>query len=152
MKYSFLFVTLMVICNCAGQTYDLVAFDYDVAGNQIKRHLIDLDNKKTNENPKSITDLTASDLIKSDIYDDIKYYPNPVKEELYVFWDLVNGNDVESIQLYNINGKLISSFDNLRKAGNFTVPFQVLPEGMYSVTMIFKNGEKKSLKVIKNGS
>lgn len=150
MKKYFLLLTLLGICNCFGQP-ELVAFDYDAAGNQIKRYLIDV-NRPGSENPKSITELTESDLIKSDIYDDIKYYPNPVKEELYVFWNLVKDNNVQSIQLFSISGKLIRSFDNLNKFENFTIPFQALPDGMYSVNLIFKDGAKKSLKVIKNGS
>ena len=151
MRKLIFLLTLCAVGNVHGQDYDHVVFDYDVAGNQIKRYLIDID-RPSSENPKNAAEVTPADLIKSDIYDDIKYYPNPVKEELYVFWDLINDNNVQSIQLYTINGKLVKSFDKLSKLNSYTLPFQTLPEGIYSVTMVFKNGEKKSLKVIKNGS
>ena len=144
-------ILLFSILQAKGQVYDQVVFDYDVAGNQIKRYLVDIDIRPSGENPKNIKEITEEDLVKSDIYDDIRYYPNPVKQDLFVTWQLVNDNYVQSIQMYTINGKLLKTFENLDKLNEFVIPFQDLPEGLYSINLLFKDGEQKSLKVIKNG-
>lgn len=151
MKNTFTFFFLLIFTTCISQTMDHVLFDYDNAGNQIKRHLIDIDpGKNSAQVPKDIKNLAESDLIKADIYDDIKYYPNPVKEELYLKWELINGNEVESISLYNLNGQLIKTIDNLAKDNTCVFPFRELPQAIYNLVLNCRNGEQKSLKIIKH--
>ena len=45
------------------------------------------------------------DLLKFSPEDVISYYPNPVREELYLKWELVNENKVSSIEVFSINSK-----------------------------------------------
>lgn len=151
MKNHLSLLFLFIISSCIGQTMDHVQFDYDNAGNQIKRYLVDINpGRQSNQNIKDIKSLTESDLIKADIYDDIKYYPNPVREELYIKWELAEGNKVQSIELYNLNGQLIKTVSSLENVNDYIFPFQQLPQAIYNLVLNYSNGEQKSLKIIKH--
>jgi len=153
MKNSLLFFFLLFVGNVIAQTNDHILFDYDAAGNQIKRYLVDINpdgNKQSNQPVKDIKDITDSDLIKADIYDDLKYYPNPVKEQLYLKWNLLNGNTVKSITLYSLSGQLIKVVNNMENDNAYIFPFQELPQGIYSLILNCSNGEQKSLKIVKH--
>ncbi|UPT70710.1 MAG: T9SS type A sorting domain-containing protein [Flavobacterium sp. JAD_PAG50586_2] len=129
-----------------------IGFDYDVSGNQIKRYLILLPYFKTS-NPGNFTeqspDIVTSDLIKADIYDDIKYYPNPVKQELYVQWINNTENYVSQIELYSISGQLLKRYDSMKATTNATIDFGNYPQGFYTVQLVYARGENKTLKIVK---
>ena len=58
-----------------------ITFNYDAAGNQIKRELcITCTSRKTEDIPKEIEALVDDDLLKFTSNDIITYYPNPLKE------------------------------------------------------------------------
>ena len=103
----------------------------------------------SNEKTKEITALQEEDLQKFSPDDVISYYPNPVKEELYLKWELVEDNNVSSIQVYGLNGQILQSFSNLEKVNNKNIAFQSYPTGVYAVILFYKNGEQKSIKMIK---
>jgi len=130
--------------------YDVVAFDYDTAGNQVVRELIcltcDDPMGRAALNPDTIT---PKDFIKSTEYNDISFYPNPVKEDLYIHWSNNQGNSVNSIEVNSISGQYVQSVQKLSKTDNATVSFRGLSEGIYNVTLLYSNGEKKVLKVVK---
>lgn len=46
-------------------------------------------------------------------------------------------------------GQLVSSKQKLQDSDNTTVEFQNLAQGIYNVILVYNNGEKKVLKVIK---
>lgn len=150
MKNLFSLIFLLCITDCIAQSMDQVVFDYDNAGNQIKRYLIDIGDRQNPKPVKEVEDIVESDLIKADIYDDIQYYPNPVKEQLYIKWNFVDGDSVKSISLYSLSGQLIKTVNNLEKESAYTVPFLELPQGMYNLVMNCTNGTLKSLKIIKH--
>jgi hypothetical protein len=130
---------------------DKITFDYDAAGNQIKRELCLNCNKagyKTID-PKEIAALQEEDLQKFFPEDIISYYPNPVKEELYLKWQLANDNTVSSLQVYDLNGRSLQSYSNLEKVNTQTLPFQVYPSGTYLIVLLYSNGEQKTIKIIK---
>ncbi|MBC7655419.1 MAG: T9SS type A sorting domain-containing protein [Oligoflexus sp.] len=148
MKNLFFLLFFLFVSNCFCQSKLL--FDYDNTGNQIKRHLIHIGNKQNAHPPKNIKTITDSNLTKVDIYDDIKYYPNPVKEELYLKWELANDNKVLSIDLYSLSGQLIKKVNDLDKSNTYTFPFQDLPQAIYTLVLNYSNGEQKSLKIVKD--
>ncbi|MFV5701597.1 T9SS type A sorting domain-containing protein [Flavobacterium sp. XS2P12] len=128
-----------------------ITFDYDMAGNQIKRELC---LSCTNPNykiavPKEITALQKEDLQKFFPEDAISYYPNPVKEELYIKWELVAGKTVTSIYLYDLNGRVLQTYNNLEKTNTLNIPFFNYPTGAYLVVLIYNDGEQKTIKIIK---
>ena len=128
-----------------GQT---ISFGYDAAGNQTTRTLcISCTSKKGNTKEK--TALTEEDMQKFYPEDVISYYPNPVKEELYLKWDLINDNHVSSIKVYDLNGRIIDSYDNLLNTNNQNVLFQRFPKGIYIILLVYSNKEEKSIKIIK---
>ncbi|WP_395057921.1 T9SS type A sorting domain-containing protein [Flavobacterium sp.] len=133
------------ICNA-----QKISFDYDEAGNQIQRWLCsNCHDKNSGETPKEIADLKQEDLQKFFPTDVISYYPNPVKEQLYLKWELVNDNKVTSIQLYSLSGQLVKSYTKLENTDNYAMTFGAYPNGIYTLLLVYTNGEKKSIKIIK---
>ncbi len=151
MNKFFTFILLLFSFIIQAQVADRITFSYDDAGNQIQRKLCIncTTSKMSNESIKEITALEEGDLLKFSEQDIISYYPNPVKEELYLKWELVNNNTVTSIQVYGLNGQLVSSHTQLEKKNTQNISFQKYPTGVYAVILYYKNGEQKSIKIIK---
>ena len=127
-------------------------FNYDSAGNQISRYLnLSSTSGKnlTTETPKEISELKEEDLLKFSPEDVISYYPNPVREELYLKWELVNENKVSSIEVFTINGQRVNVYSNLEKENTKNIPFQEYPQGTYLVLLNYTNGEHKSITILK---
>jgi hypothetical protein len=131
---------------------DHVRFDYDEAGNQILRQLcvncIEVDD---NGNPYSrVADIPKeNDFKKFSATDELQYYPNPVKEELHLKWQATLDAHVTSISLYNASGKLIKTVDKQAKEASQNLSFQSYPSGLYTLVLLYNNGEEKVIKIIK---
>ena len=143
------FVSFFGICQVT--TADRVLFNYDISGNQTIRKLCFPcnQNRSSNEVRKEISQLEEKDLLKFFPEDVISYYPNPVQEELYLKWELINNNAVSKIDIYSLNGQLVRSFAHLEKENSKTISFQEYPAGSYSVLLYYTNGEKKPITIIK---
>jgi hypothetical protein len=132
-------------------TLDKIVFSYDNAGNQINRYLCiscpSTVGKKAA--PKEIIALTESDLQKFSTEDVLSYYPNPVKEELYLKWELIADKTVSTIYLYNINGQVLKNYENLGKTNAQNIPFLNYPVGSYLVVLVYSDGEQKTIKIVK---
>ena len=142
----------MLLLAFSSYSQNKLLFEYDTAGNQIKRSIcINCLNRNaiTPDKPKEIPMLEAKDLIKSEPEDTFSYYPNPVKEELYIKWELLNDNKVTEIQLYSLSGQMLKSIPKLENQNSESITFQEYPSGIYSVLIIYSNGEQKTLKIIK---
>lgn len=131
------------------QNPDKIVFTYDTAGNQVQRELCI---NCTNPNAKYVSNpkmLTKDDLIPSEASDLVSYYPNPVKEELYLKWELAHTNLVTTIQIYDLNGRLLHSYEKLETVNAQTIPFRDYPVGMYLIVLQYSNGEQKNIKIVK---
>ncbi len=148
MRIIYHFLTLLLVTISFAQT-GKIEMKYDASGNQIYRIYIHVSDKQSNTYSNIKKEILNSDLITSDIYDDIKYYPNPVREELYLNWKVENSN-VTDIEIYSINGQLIKSLPNLKTLDRTTINFQDYPQGYYNLVLVYTNGDKKTLKIIKN--
>lgn len=129
-----------------------IHFNYDTAGNQITRYLnlMSTAGKNLNtETPKDISELKEEDLLKFSPEDVISYYPNPVREELYLKWELTNENKVSSIEVFSINGQRVNVFTDLEKENTKNIPFQEYPQGTYLVLLNYTSGEQKSITILK---
>lgn len=129
-----------------------ITFNYDSAGNQILRELClsgCSQSAKQVEEVKEIAALTEDDLLKFSSEDVISYYPNPVKEELYIKWELKEGNSITSIQIFSLTGQLLRSYSPNLNNTSQNIPFQEYPRGVYAVMLYYKNGDQKSIKIIK---
>lgn len=122
-----------------------VQFTYDNAGNQIRRHFIYLARQK---GPKDDSDETSMQLLKSE-YDDITYFPNPVKSELFVSWKTINNEVVQKLELYDLNGRKLKDFPNQDANKNITISFEEYPSGIYELQLTYNTGEKKTLKIVR---
>jgi hypothetical protein len=144
------YYTLLFLFFCSLITaQDKIVFTYDDAGNQTIRELcINCINPNARyiSNPK---ELKKEDLVTSEVSNLISYYPNPVREELYLSWELANNNAVTSIQIYDLNGRLLRTFQGLTAVTIQTIPFIAYPAGNYLVMLVYSNGEQKTIKIIK---
>lgn len=121
-----------------------VTLNYDAAGNQIKRAIVLVV-------AKGVSYKTPEDLLNSDYIIDNKlsYYPNPVREELYLTWKNEPEKITFSIQVSNFNGQLIKEYLDLKTIEFTTISFQNYPVGVYNLKLNYVNGESKNLKIIK---
>ena len=72
-----------------------IRFEYDAAGNQIQRKWCpSCLSRNAQETYKEVSNLEETDMQKFFPEDVISYYPNPVKEELFLKWKLVEDNIV----------------------------------------------------------
>ena len=149
MKKYLLFV-LFSICISTNAQNNKIVFEYDSAGNQIKRYLcINCPSETAKSAVKEIEDITENDLQKFSSNDVISFYPNPVKEELYIQWELSEKDYVNSIYLYGITGQVLKNYAKTREMNSQIIPFQNYPTGVYIVALFYNNGEKKTIKIIK---
>lgn len=151
MKHFFLSLFAFVAVATYSQNPDRIRFYYDGAGNQIHRTLcINCGTfRMANETPKEVTALKDEDLLKFSTTDVISYYPNPVKEELYLKWELNNENKVSTIQLFSLSGQLLHTYTDMEKENTKNIPFQDYPQGTYLVLLNYSNGEQKSITILK---
>ena len=127
-----------------------IQFNYDTAGNQTRRFIcLNCSARVADSIPKEITELKEEDLLKFSPEDVISYYPNPVREELYLKWELVNENKVSSIEVFSINGQRVNVYSNLEKKNKKNIPFQEYPQGTYLVLLSYTNGDQKSITILK---
>jgi hypothetical protein len=127
-----------------------ITFEYDKAGNQINRKLcLNCTSKKSKEVPKEIAAITEDDLEKFFPEDAISYYPNPVREELYLKWGLIDQDYVSQISVYSFNGQILKTYSLSKENNAQTIPFQSYPTGTYVIVLQYKNGDQKTIKIIK---
>ncbi|MTH16409.1 T9SS type A sorting domain-containing protein [Flavobacterium sp. LC2016-01] len=149
MKNVLIFLFLCSITFSTAQ--NKLKFTYDnLTGNQINRILcINCASAKPSKDNNEIQAVSEEDLLKFSPTDVISYYPNPVKEELFLKWDLVDENFVSSIQVIGINGQILTSYSCKKEINSQNIPFQSLPAGVYIVSLAYNNGEQKTIKIIK---
>lgn len=148
---KYLFVIVLQFCFSAN-AQQKITFGYDQAGNQVLRELCLSGcsvSAKHIEEIKEIEALTEDDLLKFSPEDVISYYPNPVKEELYLQWQLADANYVTTIHVYAMTGQLLRTYQGNESINNLNIPFQNYPSGVYLVLLSYKDGGEKSIKIIK---
>ena len=115
-------------------------FQYDAAGNQVERY-ISYSGRYANIQTETTTTLQE--------YDEFKYYPNPVKEELYLEWTNAEDKSVLEIQLFDLQGKIMyqKKTNDLKTT---SIPFQSLAKGVYFLRIQYSNQTQKSIKILKD--
>jgi hypothetical protein len=137
-NYSLLFFLFSLLVSAQ----DKILFSYDTAGNQVLREICL--NCTTSKNVKAIKDLKEEDL---QLIDQISYYPNPVSEELYLNWELVDEKKVSQLQVLSMSGQILKTI--APEKGQFTLGFQGYPSGVYFIVFSYNNGEQKTIKILK---
>lgn len=146
MKKTLSFLLVLISSTCMSQ----ISFEYDSAGNQILRKWC-ITCRQTNEekNTKEISQISPDDLLKFFPEDIISYYPNPVKEQLYLKWELINDRNVNAIHIYSITGKILRSVNNFEDQNSTTLSFSDFPTGVFLVNLTYSDGIQKSIRIIK---
>ncbi|MCD9577069.1 T9SS type A sorting domain-containing protein [Flavobacterium soyae] len=148
MKHLFTFVLFAVYALSNAQ--QKITFTYDTAGNQLSRVLcLSGCTSKPARDIKEIEAVVEEDLQKFFPEDLISYYPNPVKEELYLKWELINDNKVSSVIIYGLNGQTLKSYSKIESVNSLNISFQGYSIGVYIIVLNYKNGDQKSIKIIK---
>lgn len=149
MKAIFIFMSLIFSTLVLAQ--DRISFSYDAAGNQIVRSLcINCQTAKHSNEIKEVEALKQDDLLKFSSEDSFSYYPNPVKEELYLYWETKDDNALNNIKIYNINGQILQNIDASKLKNNAqSISFALYPAGIYLASITYKNGDQKTIKIIK---
>ena len=146
----FLYTTLLFGFTVNGQQIQKIQFEYDQAGNQVKRSFcLPCAAKSDYSNYKEVAELKNNDFEKFFENDVISYYPNPVKEFLQLKWELIDDNRVKSIYLHTLNGQLQKEINSLENTLSQSISFQNLPNGMYILILLYTNGDEKTIKIIK---
>lgn len=140
--FFFLLCTGMV---CSAQNVQL---QYDAAGNQVQRSICFC--KMADPILKDIIEPKNEDFQKDIPTDLVSYYPNPVKEQLYLKWNLAENKKVTSVEVYNLNGQKLYTMENLTEKENCIVDFYSYPSGNYLVVITYTDSDKKTLNIIKN--
>lgn len=147
-----LLLLISLIACWAAFAQQKLTFDYDRAGNQILRELClsgCTPQRSEEAKPIKVEALIDEDLQKFSPEDVISYYPNPVKEELYLRWELKQENHVTSIAVYDLQGKILKTYTQTAKFNSQNIPFQNYPSGVYIVGLYYANGDQKIIKIIK---
>lgn len=149
MKKLLLLLVVLMSYYANSQTVRL-EFSYDDAGNQISR-VLNFDSQSARNTPtKNLVDeINDEDLLKFSEQDILSYYPNPVKEQLYLKWELIDENKVNSILVFSYSGQLVKSINNLGKEISTIISFQDLPVGTFLVHLNYSNGKQESITIIK---
>lgn len=126
-----------------------IKFSYDTAGNQVSRILCVNCPPETGKQVKEIEAIVDEDLEKFSEEDVVSYYPNPVKEELYLKWELTEDNYVTSIQVFSMTGQVLSTYQGTKNSNTQNILFQSYPSGVYVVLINYKSGDPKTIKIIK---
>jgi hypothetical protein len=128
-----------------------IRFEYDDAGNQIQRKWCpSCLSRNSQETYKEVSNLEDADMQKFFPEDVISYYPNPVKEELYLKWELVNENKVSSIDVYTLSGQVLKTIKENLSQNSLIISFKEYPVGVYFLSLNYTNGDQKSIKIVKN--
>ena len=149
MKKLFIVVLLLFSIINYGQA-SKVRFEYDASGNQIKRIWCVNCASRNSSDVKDNSKIESSDLQKFFPDDVISFYPNPVKEELYIKWELIDSINVNTIEVYTIEGKLLQTIVNKTTLYNAVISFKEFPKGMYIINLNYTNGNQKSIKIVKD--
>jgi len=155
-KYLLVFLFIWTFTNAQNK----IALHYDIAGNQISRTLICINcppvneeiPKGSGENEKSEENEETKDNNVENPSQDavISYYPNPVKEELFIEWREVDKEDyVKTVAVYSLSGQAVKTQAVPNGASSLTLPFKEYPAGVYIVLISYRNGDEKKIKIMK---
>jgi hypothetical protein len=142
-------IILVTFFSTAIKAQNKILFEYDAAGNQVKRELCINCPASSGKAAKEIAVLQEEDLQVFNPQDTFSYYPNPVQEQLYLKWEKANQATLTSIHIFSLSGQVMKTLVNLENKNETTLAFQAYPQGVYSVLLVYSDGEEKSIKIIK---
>ncbi|QSB26290.1 T9SS type A sorting domain-containing protein [Flavobacterium sp. CLA17] len=150
MKKELLLLVFLVCLFSHAQTPKIV-FEYDAAGNQTKRYLCLKCPSATgkSDQTKEAGALVEEKIVPFSSQEVLSYYPNPVKEALYLKWKQQENNGVTSVQVFSFLGQVLGTYSVGSGVHELSLPFQNYSGGIYIVVLYYSNGSQKSIKIIK---
>ncbi len=150
MKKIIQFIFILFFFNVNSQEYK-IKFDYDIAGNQYNKYIVfgtgRIRSNELNDLDKDIQEVKEDK--KEILTENIKFYPNPVRESLYVYWTNTSESVVDEINIVDMSGKILYQSKVLNKTQD-SIQLSNYTNGIYIMSLNYYNGESKSFKIIKN--
>lgn len=123
-------------------------FSYDTAGNQTEgKRFIYIAN--TFEPGGEFKNGNISNEIPFVLEENLTYYPNPVRDILYLKWTNIDSENIRSFALFSMTGALLKKYEGLEQTTEHNISFSEYPSGTYIVTIGYSSGEERSIKIIK---
>lgn len=128
--------------------FNSIQLTYDTAGNQVLRNFIYLAARPSD--PSSLhQQLSTAEMFAQSDEEDVLYYPNPVKQELTIKWMEKGNADMETIEVYDLNGRIIKTLSNQNQVDTALINFDSYPVGIYTIQLLYTGGVVKTLKIVK---
>lgn len=149
-------VGMLLFCFAKSGFSQELSFDYDAAGNQVKREwmcvncpvftpLSSPENSKVDyvaEAPKSLTNKVSDQKVIA--------YPNPLTETLNIKWEPLR-KYITAIEVYSMAGVNFFKKSYRYEEAEFheAIQFTKMTAGMYVVKVTFSDGKQELIKVVK---
>src|SRR5690606_35236386 len=149
--------TLLLTSICVGLTINVFAqqklkFTYDTAGNQTLRERVCLTCLKAVL--PEIDSLLVESIVEVEVSDILDFemtaYPNPVTETLMVEWFPNERLRPKEIQLFTVDGRHLYTIPIHTVRGEQPVQFNDSPPGLYLLKVLFENGERRTIRIVKS--
>lgn len=132
-------ILLLTFFMCAASAYAQqepapLYLEYDNAGNQVLSDLVCVN---------------CPGAAEKHSLDKVTYYPNPVAQELNLTWENTDQYRVTDVKMYGLDGKLITSVNNLNPQNQLSLSFSNKAAGIYIIEILSSDNRKKSFKIIK---
>lgn len=119
----------------AQQEHPPLYLEYDTAGNQIVSALVCVNC------PEAAGE--------KHLLDAVTYYPNPVQQQLTLSWKNTETVHVTSVRVYDLNGRQLTSKDNLSAERDVNLSFSNNTAGIYIIEVLSSDGTTERFKIIK---
>ena len=63
---------------------------------------------------------------------------------------VINDNKVSSIEVFDMNGRVVQNYKDQKAENNQVISFKEFPVGLYVINLNYTNGEIKTIKILKN--
>jgi len=148
----FLLSSLLILLHTDLVAQQKLKFTYDTAGNQTLRDRVCLTCLKAvmPEMDSLLVGATVEEEV-SDLFDfEMTAYPNPVTETLFVEWFPNERLKPKELQLFTVDGRHLSTIPIHTMRGEQPVYFKDNPPGLYLLKVLFENGERRTIRVVKS--
>lgn len=146
-----------LLSQASAQTPEL-SFDYDEAGNQIKREWICINcppyTTPYQLSSKYVSSTTVTPPATNKIADrKLLAFPNPLREQLTLKWDNTSYY-IKAIEVSTIAGASVfnQSYNYTEGVTEITVPFSKQIPGLYFIRVLYSDGKQDLVRVVKNGN
>lgn len=115
---------------------ELIYFNYDNAGNQVKRYKENEPIIMSEKNLKSNSQLLSA-------------YPNPTNSDVTLEWLPVDERKILKIEVFSIQGRLLQEFEVLKSQINQNISLRGYSSGIYFINASYSDKSSTTKKIIK---